>query len=113
MRQAHLVFPAADQEQFVEVQERVGQQGLAPQGLDLGGQVQCRLPGLGVALVQGGFDFRGLLCELAVCPLEIFLTMGIVIAKCGHQVFDTELQSLSIGLCQGFGRAGGQNCTRR
>ncbi len=97
---------------FVEIQERVGQQGLAPQGLDLGHEHRGVFSDLGIAPLQGGRDRGGLLLVVGGLPQKL-LAARVAVAESRDQVLDGPLQGLDVGPLEILGGAGDRTPGRK
>ena len=69
LRQAHAAGAAFYQQEFIEVQQRIGQQDLALQSFELPGQVREALPGALIAAVSGRLGRANALRQL-IQPAE-------------------------------------------
>ncbi len=111
-----MAFPAADQQQLVEVQKRVGQQGLAPQGLDLASQGRGSSSSVRRGSRVGRAQRRptkrllprnGLLLVVARLPQKL-LAARVAVAEGRGQVLNRPLQGPDVGPLEFFAGAGGE-----
>ena len=113
-RQPQAILPTLDQQQPVEIQQRIGQQGLGPQTVELGGHVRDLSWGRRAGLSGEQFVVRPF---PAAEPLAILLAITIPSAERVAQIVNRQFEGLPFlgpRLAAGFGcRGTGSGLPRR